>query len=75
MRPTQYAQRASISRRACYDYVASGKFPSYKFHGVVLIDIDEADAAIRGLLVTRPVRQTTRSKQQKKAKATTNPNP
>jgi hypothetical protein len=50
MRPRQYAERISINWRTCYRYITEGVLPCYKFQGVLLVDVDEADAIIKGLV-------------------------
>ena len=50
MRPRRYADRVGINWRTCYGYIEKGILPAYKFEGVVLIDVDEADAIIKGLV-------------------------
>ena len=50
MRPRRYAERVSINWRTCYHYIDQGLFPAYKFQGVVLLDVEECDAILKGLV-------------------------
>ena len=50
MRPRRYAERMGINYRTFYDYLYRGAIPYYKFQGILLIDVEEADAIIKGLL-------------------------
>jgi hypothetical protein len=47
MRPRPYAHRVGLPPRTLYHYLSTGSIPSYRFKGVLLIDIAEADAVIR----------------------------
>jgi hypothetical protein len=50
MRPRNYAERVDINWRTCYRYVSEGLFPGYKFQGIVLLDVAECDAILKGLV-------------------------
>jgi hypothetical protein len=47
MRPRPYARRTGLDPRTLYHYLSIGAIPSYRFRGILLIDINEADAVIR----------------------------
>jgi hypothetical protein len=47
MRPKPYARRTGIPYRSLYEYLYRGVLPYYKFQGILLIDVKEADAIIR----------------------------
>jgi hypothetical protein len=47
MRPKPYARRTGIPERSLYEYLYRGVLPYYKFQGILLIDVKEADAVIR----------------------------
>jgi hypothetical protein len=49
MRPKPYAGRVGVSPRSIYHYVDLKILPSYKFQGVLLLDIEECDTIIKGL--------------------------
>ena len=49
MRPREFAQRISTNWRTVYGWLDKGILPGYKFSGVVLIDVDEADRILKGL--------------------------
>lgn len=49
MRPRPYAQRIGVSHRSVYHYVSQKIFPAYKFQGVLLLDVEECDAIVRGM--------------------------
>ena len=49
MRPAPYAMRISVSTRSVYHYVDQKIFPAYKFQGVLLLDVEECDAIVRGM--------------------------
>jgi hypothetical protein len=54
MRPRHYAMHADFNWRTCYRYVSEGLFPSYKFQGIVLLDVAECDAILKGLVRHAP---------------------
>jgi hypothetical protein len=54
MRPRRYAERVGINWRTIYQYIEQGYFPAYKFRGVLLLDIDECDAVIKGMRRLEP---------------------
>ena len=58
MRPREYAPRVGINWRTCYRYIKEGLFPAYKFQGILLIDVDECDAILKGLIrhVPKPIK-------------------
>jgi hypothetical protein len=45
--------------RTCYRYIEEGIIPAYKFQGLLLIDVDEADSIIKGLVrhVPKPMKR------------------
>jgi hypothetical protein len=47
MRPRPYARRMGMPFRTLYEYLYRGVLPYYKFQGILLIDVAEADAIIR----------------------------
>jgi hypothetical protein len=47
MRPRPYALRMGMPFRTLYEYLYRGVLPYYKFQGILLIDVKEADAVIR----------------------------
>jgi hypothetical protein len=49
MRPKPFALRTGVSGRTVYHWINLKIIPSYKFQGVLLIDVDEADLIIKGL--------------------------
>jgi hypothetical protein len=49
MRPKPFAIRTGVSGRTIYHWIDLKIIPSYKFAGVLLIDIEEADQIIKGL--------------------------
>jgi hypothetical protein len=49
MRPARYANRISVSKRSVYHWVDQKIFPAYKFQGVLLLDVEECDAIVRGM--------------------------
>jgi len=49
MRPKPFAVRTGVSGRTVYHWIDLKIIPSYKFQGVLLIDIEEADLIIKGL--------------------------
>jgi hypothetical protein len=49
MRPRPYAKRIDVSVRSVYHYVDQKIFPAYKFQGVLLLDVEECDAIVRGM--------------------------
>jgi len=49
MRPRPYARRIGVSDRSVYHYVNLKIFPAYKIQGVLLLDVEECDAIIRGM--------------------------
>jgi hypothetical protein len=49
IRPKSFAVRTGVSGRTVYRWIDLKIIPSYKFQGVLLIDIDEADLIIKGL--------------------------
>ena len=55
MRPRQYAPRVGINWRTCYRYITEGVLPAYKFQGILVVDVDETDAIIKGLVRRVPV--------------------
>ena len=50
MRPRKYAPRVGINWRTCYRYIEDGLFPAYKFQGVLLLDVEECDNILKGLV-------------------------
>jgi hypothetical protein len=56
MRPRQYAKRCGINWRTAYRYITEGLWPAYKFQGVLLLDVDEIDAILKGLVRRAPVK-------------------
>ena len=68
MRPRRYAERVGINWRTTYRYIDLGVLPSYKFQGVVLLDIDECDAIIRGLQRRTEPRSKTRKRKSAQAR-------
>ena len=50
MRPRRYAERVGINWRSIYQYIAKGELPAYKFRGILLIDVEEADGVLKGLV-------------------------
>jgi hypothetical protein len=46
MRPRRYAEVMGINYRTFYDYLYRGAIPYYKFQGILLIDVEEADPAL-----------------------------
>ncbi len=49
MRPRNYAKRVDVNWRSIYSYLDDGLIPKYKFAGVVLIDVEEADAILKSM--------------------------
>ena len=49
MRPKPFALRTGVSGRTVYRWIDLKIIPSYKFQGVLLIDIEEADLIIKSL--------------------------
>jgi len=49
MRPKPFALRTGVRGRAVYRWIDLKIIPSYKFQGVLLIDVDEVDLIIKGL--------------------------
>jgi hypothetical protein len=49
LRPKHYAKRVDINWRTAYEYIDQGVLPAYKFKGIVLLDVDECDAILKGL--------------------------
>jgi hypothetical protein len=47
MRPRPYARRMGIHWRTFYEYLYTGAIPYYKFRGILLVDVAEADRIIR----------------------------
>jgi hypothetical protein len=68
MRPRPYAKRIGVSFRSVYHYVDQKIFPAYKFQGVLLLDIEECDAIVRGMR-RREIKPTPRAKRAKAALA------
>jgi hypothetical protein len=58
MRPRPYSRSRGFNWRTCYKYIDDGFFPSYKFQGVVLLDVEECDAILKGLIrhVPKPIK-------------------
>ena len=69
MRPRQYAKRVSIDWRTCYRYITEGVLPAYKFQGVLLLDVDECDMLLKGLV--RRVQPPPKKKQLKRKQLAT----
>jgi hypothetical protein len=59
MRPRVYAPRVGIDWRTCYRYIQEGLFPAYKFQGVLLLDVEECDGILKGLVrhVAKPMKR------------------
>jgi hypothetical protein len=59
MRPRKYAPRVGINWRTCYRYINEGLFPAYKFQGILLLDVEECDAILKGLKrhVPKPIKR------------------
>lgn len=49
MRPKPFAIRTGVSGRTIYHWIDLKIIPSYKFAGVLLIDVEEADLLIKGM--------------------------
>jgi hypothetical protein len=60
MRPRKYAERVGINWRTAY---REGLWPAYKFQGILLVDVEEIDAILKGL-----IRQTAENREQRKVK-------
>jgi hypothetical protein len=70
MRPRRYAERVGINWRSIYHYVDIGALPSYKFQGVLLLDVEECDSVLKGLeRRLAPVRKTQRKTKRRKEAA------
>jgi predicted site-specific integrase-resolvase len=70
MRPRRYAQRVGVNWRTAYRYIEEGFWPAYKFQGVLLVDVDEVDAIIKGLTRRAPVKKNRITKSLRKAEPT-----
>jgi hypothetical protein len=59
MRPRVYAPRVGIDWPTCYRYIQEGLFPAYKFQGVLLLDVEECDSILKGLIrhVAKPMKR------------------
>jgi hypothetical protein len=49
MRPRPYAERTDVSSRTIYHWIDIKVLPASKFQGVLLLDVEECDAIIRGM--------------------------
>ena len=51
--------RVGIDWRTCYRYSREGLFPAYKFQGVLLLDVEECDGILKGLVrhVAKPMKR------------------
>jgi predicted site-specific integrase-resolvase len=67
MRPRQYAQRVGVNWRTAYRYIDEGLWPAYKFQGVLLVDVEEVDAILKGLVRRVPVKEKRVTKSLRKA--------
>jgi hypothetical protein len=58
MRPRVYGPSRGMNWRTCYRYIKEGLFPAYKFQGILLLDVEECDAIIKGLIrhVPKPMK-------------------
>jgi hypothetical protein len=63
MRPRKYAERVGVNWRTAYRYIDEGLWPAYKFQGILLVDVEEIDAILKGL-----IRQTAENREQRKVK-------
>jgi hypothetical protein len=70
MRPRRYAQRVGVNWRTAYRYIEEGLWPAYKFQGVLLVDVDEVDAIIKGLTRRVPIQKSRVTKSTRKAEST-----
>jgi predicted site-specific integrase-resolvase len=50
MRPRPYARRVGVDWRTAYRYISDGLWPAYKFQGVLLIDVEEVDCILKGMI-------------------------
>jgi hypothetical protein len=59
MRPRPYSESRGFNWRTCYKYINDGLFPSYKFQGIILLDVEECDSILKGLKrhVPRPLKR------------------
>jgi hypothetical protein len=68
MRPKPFAVRTGVSGRTVYRWIDLKIIPSYKFQGVLLIDIEEADLIIKGLR-RHEIKALPKSKRQQKTES------
>ena len=71
MRPREYGPSRGMSWRSCYTYIDRGVIPAYRFQGLVLIDVEEADAILKGLVrhTPKPMKRFSKAVPLKKAHA------
>ena len=67
MRPRVFARRVGVNWRTAYRYIEEGLWPAYKFQGVLLVDVDEVDAIIKGLTRRVPIKKTRSTKSPRRA--------
>jgi hypothetical protein len=70
MRPKPFAVRTGVSGRTVYRWIDLKIIPSYKFQGVLLIDIEEADLIIKGVR-RHEIKAFPKSKSQQKTESAT----
>jgi hypothetical protein len=68
MRPKPFAVRTGVSGRTVYGWIDLKIIPSYKFQGVLLIDVDEVDLIIKGLR-RHEIKALPKSKRQQKTES------
>src|SRR3979411_1147041 len=50
MRPRPYSARVGVNWRTGYRYINEGIWPAYKFQGILLSDVEECDAILKGMV-------------------------